>query len=184
MPKTWHVWDHFKEIIFNGSRWKILINNNFYLTGFPHHVMTFQDDKEYPGKVYSSGSSSTLLLKGIVDERGEYVCRWNNSLGELRQRNFTVIFAGTEISATTIPISVNLAALIFIIGIAIKLYLDKVLFFFYNDTALCLFIILRLFYTTKEKAIISGSKEATWRQRQTCQSTIVNGRANWAATLR
>ncbi|KAK4010925.1 hypothetical protein OUZ56_020047 [Daphnia magna] len=90
-----------------------------------NYIQWLKDDKEYPGKVYSSGSSSTLLLKGIVDERGEYVCRWNNSLGELRHRNFTVIFAGTEISATTIPISVNLAALIFIIGIAIKLYLDK-----------------------------------------------------------
>ncbi|KAI9558888.1 hypothetical protein GHT06_015678 [Daphnia sinensis] len=90
-----------------------------------NYIQWLKDGKEYPGIVYSSGGSSTLLLKGIIDETGEYVCRWNNSLGELRHRNFTVLFAGTETTATVIPISVNVAALIFIIGIGIKLYLDK-----------------------------------------------------------
>lgn len=158
------------------------------MTGFPHHVMTFQDDKEYPGKVYSSGSSSTLLLKGIVDERGEYVCRWNNSLGELRHRNFTVIFAGTEISATTIPISVNLAALIFIIGIAIKLYLDKVLFFFlqrycalpfYNTTTI-LYHKRKSQHFREQRSYLRATSNMSvnncqWKSKLSCYPTISDG---------
>jgi hypothetical protein len=71
---------------------------------------------------------SILPLNGIVNEIGVYSCRWNNSLGQSRFRNFTVFLGNSNglTNATAIPLSANLVALIVIIGIGIKLYLDKV----------------------------------------------------------
>ncbi|KAK4029982.1 hypothetical protein OUZ56_022939 [Daphnia magna] len=88
------------------------------------HIKWFKDDKEYTGLIYTSASSSTLPLKGINEEKGRYSCRWNNSQGEKRSRNF--YFAEETESTSTIVVSLcaSLAVLI-VTGIAIKQYVDK-----------------------------------------------------------
>ena len=69
-----------------------------------------------------------MPLNGLMNEIGVYSCRWNNSLGQPRYRNFTVLIGNASGSthATAIPLSANLIALIVIIGIGVKIYLDKV----------------------------------------------------------
>ena len=69
-----------------------------------------------------------MPLNGLMNENGVYSCRWTNSLGQSRYRNFTVLIGNASGSthATAIPLSANLIALIVIIGIGVKLYLDKV----------------------------------------------------------
>jgi hypothetical protein len=70
-------------------------------------------------------------LKGNANELGTYECRWNNSKGEARHRNFTVsVTFADEISDNyTIFASVTATVLGLLavgIGISIKFYLDKV----------------------------------------------------------
>jgi hypothetical protein len=72
-----------------------------------------------------------LTLKGNANELGSYECRWNNSRGEARQRQFTVsVTFAEEISDNyTIFASVTATVLGLLavgIGISIKFYLDKV----------------------------------------------------------
>ncbi|KAI9565388.1 hypothetical protein GHT06_009180 [Daphnia sinensis] len=68
-------------------------------------------------------SSSILPLQGTGGEKGTYSCHWNNSRGEKRYRNFS--FAGeTESIGIAIAVSVSLAILT-IIGVSIKQYIDK-----------------------------------------------------------
>jgi hypothetical protein len=76
---------------------------------------------------------SFLTLEGISSEIGAYACQWNNSQGEPRYRNFTVIFIeGTSsemepVHTTIIAFAITLAVLIVLgIGISVKLYFDLV----------------------------------------------------------
>ncbi|XP_046456457.1 vascular endothelial growth factor receptor 1-like isoform X2 [Daphnia pulex] len=134
-----------KEIMFKKISFRVKEINNEPVLNFIHldkarpknltcvislqrnKMLWFKDDKEYPGRVHSSGNVSILPLNGIVNEIGVYSCRWNNSLGQSRFRNFTVFLGNSNglTNATAIPLSANLVALIVIIGIGIKLYLDK-----------------------------------------------------------
>jgi GH18 family chitinase len=78
--------------------------------------------------------SLDMTLKGKSKEVGTYECRWNNSRGEARHRQFTVGLSFIEektdnktdmniiISVTATVIGLLLIAM----GIGIKFYLDKV----------------------------------------------------------
>ena len=72
-----------------------------------------------------------MSLKGNANELGSYECRWNNSRGEARQRNFTVsVTFAEEISDNYIifaSVTATVLGLLAVgIGISIKFYLDKV----------------------------------------------------------
>ncbi|XP_059351957.1 vascular endothelial growth factor receptor 1-like [Daphnia carinata] len=87
------------------------------------NIQWFKDDKEYLGLTYTSSSSSVLPLQGINGETGTYSCRWNNSRGEKRFRNFS--FAEeTESRNVAIAVCVSLATLV-VTGVSIKQYVDK-----------------------------------------------------------
>jgi hypothetical protein len=77
-----------------------------------------------------------VQLQGKETERGTYECRWKNSKGEPRHRNFTVgiiSYEKDEKDANTIIISATLFGLLALaVGIGIKIYLDKVKHF--NDS--------------------------------------------------
>lgn len=79
---------------------------------------------EYLGLIYTSSSSSVLPLQGFGGETGTYSCRWNNSRGEKRYRNFN-FSEETESTSIAIAVCVSLATLV-IIGVPIKQYVDKV----------------------------------------------------------
>ncbi|XP_046645651.1 vascular endothelial growth factor receptor 1-like [Daphnia pulicaria] len=89
-----------------------------------------KDGEEYFGKVYQNNEKSELTLEGIPDETGAYACQWNNSDGEPRYRNFTVIFteghSEMETVHTTITaFAITLAVLLVLgVGVSIKLYFD------------------------------------------------------------
>jgi hypothetical protein len=67
-------------------------------------------------------------------ERGTYECRWKNSKGEPRHKNFTVgiiIYEMDKKDTNTIIISASFIGLLAVaVGIGIKIYLDKVKDFF------------------------------------------------------
>ncbi|KAI9559917.1 hypothetical protein GHT06_013924 [Daphnia sinensis] len=94
------------------------------------HINWFKDDKEYSGLIFTSNSSSMLPLSEIDGEYANYSCRWLNSRGEMRSRNFS--FAEETESTRTNGVSVELLmlsgliVLIFIVtGLAIKQYVAK-----------------------------------------------------------
>jgi hypothetical protein len=91
----------------------------------------------YSDSVYENETASIVLLQGKETERGTYECRWKNSKGEQRHRNFTVNldfrFEKDEKDANTIIIIVSasfIGLLAIAVGIGIKVYLDKVKYFF------------------------------------------------------
>jgi hypothetical protein len=73
-----------------------------------------------------------LTLKGETNEVGTYECRWNNSKGETRHRQFAVnvnFFDEAENGINFIIISVTatiIGLLLIGMGISIKFNLDKV----------------------------------------------------------
>jgi hypothetical protein len=80
-----------------------------------------------------------VQLQGNETEKGFYECRWKNSKGQPRHRNFTVIPSfekeannfGSEKDEkdtnTIIIMSASLIGLLAVaVGIGIKIYLDKV----------------------------------------------------------
>jgi hypothetical protein len=71
-----------------------------------------------------------VQLQGKETERGTYECRWKNSKGEQRHRNFTVgiiSYEKDEKDANTIIISASFIGLLAVaVAIGIKVYLDKV----------------------------------------------------------
>jgi hypothetical protein len=75
-----------------------------------------------------------VQLQGKETERGTYECRWKNSKGEQRHRNFTVgiiSYEKDEKDANTIIISASFIGLLAVaVGIGIKIYLDKVKHFY------------------------------------------------------
>ncbi|XP_045034375.1 vascular endothelial growth factor receptor 1 isoform X5 [Daphnia magna] len=88
------------------------------------HIKWFEDDKEYSGLIFTSNSSSVLPLNGIDGEKASYSCRWTNSRGEPRSRNFS--FAKETVSTSTIVISLCASlAILIVTGIAVKQYVDK-----------------------------------------------------------
>ncbi|XP_059350092.1 vascular endothelial growth factor receptor 1-like [Daphnia carinata] len=52
------------------------------------HIQWFKDDEEYKGLIYTRATSSILPLNESDTHIGRYSCRWNNSRGEPRFRNF------------------------------------------------------------------------------------------------
>jgi hypothetical protein len=79
--------------------------------------------------IFENKSTSVLTLQGNGNERlerGTYVCRWNNSRGEARQRNF-IVQSSLERGNTLIVVAAFLIGLFAIgMGIGIKFYFDKV----------------------------------------------------------
>jgi hypothetical protein len=70
------------------------------------------------------------MLKGNANELGTYECRWNNSRGEARHKQFIVSLSFVE-EKTDVNIIISVTAtviglLLIGIGIGIKFYLDKV----------------------------------------------------------
>jgi hypothetical protein len=66
-------------------------------------------------------------LKGNANELGTYECRWNNSKGEARHKQFTVSLSFVEDKSDIIILSATVIGFLLIgMGIAIKVYLDKV----------------------------------------------------------
>ena len=97
-----------------------------YLFELPNFI---QDGKSYSGLVFGNKTTSVLSLKGNANEVGTYECRWNNSRGEARHRQFdvSVKFFDEKIYNNIIIISATVFGLLLIgIGIGIKFYLDKV----------------------------------------------------------
>ena len=74
---------------------------------------------------------SVLKLKGNTNELGTYECRWNNSRGEERHRNFDVnvnfFDEKNDINIIIISVTATVIGLLLIgMAIGIKFYLDKV----------------------------------------------------------
>ena len=66
------------------------------------------------------------MLKGKANELGTYECRWNNSRGEARFRNFDVSLKFVD-EKTDFIISATVIGLLLIgMGIGIKFYLENV----------------------------------------------------------
>ena len=86
-----------------------------------------QDRKRYTGVIYENKTASVLTLKGNANELGTYECRWNNSKGEARHKQFTVSLSFVEDKSDIIILSATVIGFLLIgMGIAIKVYLDKV----------------------------------------------------------
>ena len=76
--------------------------------------------------IYENETASVVQLQGKETERGIYECRWKNSKGEQRHRNFTVGIS-FEKNRNIIIISASLFGLLAVgVGIGIKVYLNKV----------------------------------------------------------
>ena len=81
----------------------------------------------YTGQVFGNKTASVLMLKGKANELGTYECRWNNSKGEARHKQFTVSLSFVEDKSDIIILSATVIGFLLIgMGIAIKVYLDKV----------------------------------------------------------
>ena len=69
-----------------------------------------------------------LTLKGKANEAETYECRWQNSRGEVRHRQFEVSVKFFDDKTDIIIISATVIGLLLIgMGIGIKFYLDKVI---------------------------------------------------------
>ncbi|XP_045034350.1 vascular endothelial growth factor receptor 1 isoform X3 [Daphnia magna] len=98
------------------------------------HIKWFKDDKEYSGLIFTSNSSSVLPLNGIDGENSSYSCRWINSRGELRSRNFNfaeettfTTFTIANPKTTSVELIINCVSifLCLVSGIAIKKFVDR-----------------------------------------------------------
>jgi hypothetical protein len=67
-----------------------------------------------------------LTLKGKANELGTYECRWNNSRGKARHRNFDVSLKFFDEKTDFIIATTVIGLLLIGMGIGIKFYLDKV----------------------------------------------------------
>ncbi len=90
-----------------------------------------QDYEQYSGDVDENKSLASILqLQGKAKEAGIYECRWNNSRGEARHRNFTVTVDFVDVDEkkrNTIIIPLILIGILAVgMGIGIKFYLEKV----------------------------------------------------------
>ncbi|KAI9559291.1 hypothetical protein GHT06_016080 [Daphnia sinensis] len=92
-------------------------------------IQWLKDGQEFSGPILLSSNLSILPLEGTWQETGTYTCQWQNSLSEVRHRNFTVVFddvASENMDKTTISLSVIFPVLFLLgFGIGIKLYLDR-----------------------------------------------------------
>ncbi len=83
----------------------------------------------YSDSVYETATASNVQLQGKENERGTYECRWKNSKGETKHRNFTVSISFFEPPSDIhiIAVSVTLIGLLVVgTGIGVKFYRDKV----------------------------------------------------------
>ncbi|XP_046654208.1 vascular endothelial growth factor receptor 1-like [Daphnia pulicaria] len=88
-------------------------------------VQWLKDGKRYMDNIFENKSTSVLTLQGNGNERGTYVCRWNNSRGEARHRNF-IVQSSLERENTLIVVAAFLIGIFAIgMGIGIKFYFDK-----------------------------------------------------------
>ncbi|XP_059350097.1 vascular endothelial growth factor receptor 1-like [Daphnia carinata] len=90
------------------------------------NIKWFKDDKEYSGLIYTNDVSSILPLNGSDEENGNYSCRWNNSRGQKRFRNFYFPYKPESngiVAISVIAVCVSVVTLI-TIGIAGK-YVGK-----------------------------------------------------------
>ncbi len=92
-----------------------------------------QGGNRYSVPVDETETSSILQLKGKAKEVGTYECRWKNSRGEPRHRNFTVRvnFVDQEVDdddeTNTIILPATLTGLLIVgMGFGVKFYIDKV----------------------------------------------------------
>ena len=80
--------------------------------------------------MYEDKTASVLMLKGETNELGLYECRWNNSRGEARHRNFEVggkFVEKNDINIIIISVTATAIGLLLVgMGIGIKFYLHKV----------------------------------------------------------
>ncbi|XP_046650642.1 mast/stem cell growth factor receptor-related protein Kit-like isoform X2 [Daphnia pulicaria] len=88
-------------------------------------VQWLKDGKKYTGPVYENKTASVLTLDGKANELGTYECRWSNSRGEARQRNFTASLSFIDNTNIIIVSATVIGFLVLGIGIGIKFYLDK-----------------------------------------------------------
>jgi hypothetical protein len=65
-------------------------------------------------------------LIGKTNELGSFECRWNNSRGEARHRQFTVSLTFVDEKNDFIISAIVIGLLLVGMGIGIKFYLDKV----------------------------------------------------------
>ena len=97
---------------------------------FVFQLDSIQNGMPYTGNVSAETNSSTLPLKGSVDESGTYTCHWNNSLGEARFKRFIVTHVDKMekiVDTIVIDVSVPLAILLLIsIIVAVRFYILKV----------------------------------------------------------
>jgi hypothetical protein len=78
--------------------------------------------------VHENKTASVLQLQGKTNELGIYECRWNNSRGEARHRNFFVSLSFVEeTNEITIIVTANFVVILAVgMGLGIKFYLGKV----------------------------------------------------------
>jgi superfamily II DNA/RNA helicase len=67
-----------------------------------------------------------LSLKGKTNEVGTYECRWKNSRGETKHRQFDVSLKFFDEKTDFIIATTVIGLLLIAMGIGIKFYLDKV----------------------------------------------------------
>ncbi|XP_045028121.1 vascular endothelial growth factor receptor 1 isoform X2 [Daphnia magna] len=94
------------------------------------HIRWLKDGQSFDSdQILLTRNFSIVPLKGAREEIGTYTCQWENSIGEVKHRNFTVVFNDTateNMDKTIIPLSVILPVLFLIgVGIGIKLCLDR-----------------------------------------------------------
>ncbi|XP_046654437.1 vascular endothelial growth factor receptor 1-like isoform X1 [Daphnia pulicaria] len=89
----------------------------------------FKDGMAHSDLIYENETASVVQLQGKEKEKGTYECRWKNSKGEPRHRNFRVgiiSYEKDEKDANTIIISASFIGLLAVaVAIGIKVYLDK-----------------------------------------------------------
>jgi uncharacterized membrane protein YkgB len=116
--------------------------------------------------IFENKSTSVLTLQGNGNERGTYVCRWNNSRGEARHRNF-IVQSSLERGNTLIVVAAFLIGLFAIgMGIGIKFYFDKVTNQLTENRSYSFHYKLRNSNNFKEKTGRCAGEKNEWRSRQ------------------
>ncbi|XP_046462733.1 vascular endothelial growth factor receptor 1-like [Daphnia pulex] len=91
-------------------------------------IQWLKDGKPYTGAVKETATASVVQLRGKETECGNYECRWTNSKGEPRHRNFRVKSVSFDIETNIIVIfcvTLTIGLLATGVGIGIKFYFHK-----------------------------------------------------------
>ncbi|XP_057368137.2 vascular endothelial growth factor receptor 1-like [Daphnia carinata] len=95
------------------------------------HIQWLKDGLSFDSdQIFLTHNFSIVSLNGTREEIGTYTCQWENSIGEVRYRNFTVDFFNNtpteNLNKTIILLAIILSALFLIgVGIGIKFCLDR-----------------------------------------------------------